>query len=442
MPVLRRVAEGVCVGLLLCACVGGSGCRRPPARPHLLLVSLDSCRADHLGAYGYHRDTSPFLDQLAAEGLRFSNAFVNTHATPPSHATILSSLYQETHRVQFNERPGRERMRLTPEVPLVQEHLQRSGYTTIGVTGGGWMSAELGFGRGFTVFDDAPLGGVGAGRLLQHVRRHLGTGKPIFAFFHTYAIHSPYSPPEPYRGLWGALPGRIEPTNENLAAMNAGQLPFTPADVRRAVALYDGEIRHTDDVLRSVFGALAELGFLDDCLVVVTSDHGEELGERGGFVHRDLLYDDLLRVPLVLWGRPVPRGKVEHSLASSIDIAPTLLAAAGVRIPERMEGRDLLAAGGVERVFAQLEDRRYAVRTADWKLILNAEPPSRELYDLRSDPQERHDVAARHPALVQALEQDLRAWKAARPRLRPSTQPPVPSSEEVEEALRALGYVE
>jgi arylsulfatase A-like enzyme len=426
--------------------IGSIACRRPAAcpaeRPHLLLISLDACRADHLGAYGYHRDTSPFLDRLAAEGLRFANAFVNTHGTPPSHATILSSLYQETHRVQHNARRGRDRMRLTVEVPLVQEQLRRSGYVTLGITGGGWMSRELGFGRGFTAFDDEPRGRVGAGRLVQHVQRHLGEGRPIFAFFHTYAVHSPYSPPEPYRRRWGEFPGVLEPTSENLAAMNAGKLPFTATDVRRIEALYDGGIRHADDALRSAFGRLAELGFLDNCLVVLTSDHGEELGERGGFLHRDLLYDDLIRVPLILWGKSVPRGRVEPGLASSVDIAPTLLAAAGVRVPELMEGHDLLAARAETAVFAQLEDRRYAVRTADWKLIVSARPPSRELYDLRSDPRERHNVARRFPAVVQSLEEDLRAWKAARPSLRPSAQPSLELSEDVKERLRSLGYVE
>jgi arylsulfatase A-like enzyme len=374
--------------------------------------------------------------------LRFSKAFVNTHSTPTSHATILSSLYQETHRVEYNARSGRDHMRLTDEVPLVQEHLRNSGYLTIGITGDGWMSRELGFARGFTVFDDRPRGRIGVVRLVKQVRQHIGDGKPIFAFFHTYAIHSPYSPPEPYQKLWGEFPGRIEPTSENLLAINAGKLAATGADISRIEALYDADIRYTDDALRSAFATLKELGFLDNCLVVITADHGEELGERGGFLHRDLLYDDLLRVPLILWRNSVPRGTVESGLASSVDIAPTLLAAAGVRVPESMEGRDLLAPGGrAKAVFSQLADRRYAVRTADWKLILNTEPPSSELYDLRSDPRERHNLADRFPALVQTFKEDLRAWKAGRPSLRPSDQPSGELSDEQRERLRSLGYL-
>ena len=438
--VMRWTALGASV--LLGAGLGTSACRRPKGRPHLLLISLDACRADHLSAYGYERETSPFLDDLAGRGLRFANAFVNTHSTPPSHATILSSLYQETHRVQYNSRSGRDLMRLTEDVPLVQEHLRRVGYTTIGITGGGWMSRELGFGRGFTVFDDKPKRDVGVGRLVNRIKEHLADGRPIFAFFHTYAIHSPYSPPEPYRKLWGEFPGLIEPTSENLLALNAGSLTGTSADVRRIEALYDGGIRYTDDTLRTAFARLQELGFLDNCLVVITSDHGEELGERKGFLHRDLLYDDLIRVPLILWGRAVPRGKVDNRLVSSVDIAPTLLTAAGVPVPELMEGHDLLSLKERAAVFSQLEGRRYAVRTIDWKLILNTNAPARELYDLRSDPGERENVAARFPAVVHALEEDLRAWKARCPSLETSAAPATELSEEQEEQLRSLGYLD
>jgi arylsulfatase A-like enzyme len=408
----------------------------------VLLISLDACRADHLSCYGYSRKTSPFLDQLAAEGLLFTNAFVNTHGTPPSHTTIFSSLYQETHRVEYNVRPGFAHYRVPNEVNLLPEHLQRHGYTTIGVTGGGWLGRQFGYSRGFSTFDDQPTPRVGAGRLAKLVRRKAQTGRPIFAFLHTYEIHSPHAPPSPYRTLWGRFPTRIEGSDENLKAINAGRLRATESDVRALQAMYDGEIRYTDDVLREMFTELAGLGFFRNALVVVTADHGEELGERGAFLHGDRLYDDLVHVPLILRGTGVPRGKVDPNLASSIDIAPTILAAAGIRADALLEGRDLLTAPAADAVFAQLASRHYSIRTHRWKLIENTEPWSLELYDLQADPREHSNVADRFPHEAQALHDRLRAWRQSRPSLRFSDPPPVELSEETRERLHALGYLD
>ena len=432
---------------ILALCCGAmiDGCSHtgPGDRPNVLLISLDACRADHLSSYGYSRQTSPFLDQLAAEGLLFSNAFANTLATPPSHTTMLSSLYQETHRVQFNARPGFARYRIPDDVTLLPEHLQRHGYTTVGVTGGGWMSSQFGYSRGFTVFDDQYFRpGVGSGRLTQLVRRHLQRGTPIFAFLHIYEIHSPHAPPPPYRTLWGSFPMRFEASDENLAAINDGRLRVTESDVRGIQAMYDGEIRYTDDALREMFAQLDGLGFFRNALVVISADHGEELGERGAFLHRGLLYDDLMHVPLILRGTGVPSGKVERSLVSSVDTAPTILAAAGIHADVPLEGRNLLATAPRDAVFAQYEGRLYSIRTRRWKLIENTQPPSFELYDLEADPRERANVVDRHRQEAQTLENRLRSWRQGLPSLRSSDSPPLEVNEEVKESLRALGYLD
>ena len=229
MPSGALVLRGITgLGLVCLMTPAFSGCREPRRPPNILLISLDACRADHLSAYGYSRKTSPFLDTLAARGVLFTNAFVNTLGTPPSHTTMLTSLYQETHRVDYRERQGFARYRIPDEITLLQEHLQRSGYTTLGVTGGGFMAGKFGYSRGFTAFDDRVKGDhVGAGRLVRMVRRHAAEGKPIFAFLHTYFIHSTYSPPPDYRRLWGQFTGRFEPSSQNLLAMNAWEMRVT-----------------------------------------------------------------------------------------------------------------------------------------------------------------------------------------------------------------------
>lgn len=348
---------------------------RPPkdrnlAQPDLLLISLDTLRADRLGAYGYDRDTSPFLDQLAAEGVRFENAFVNTHGTPPSHATLFTSTYQETHRVSHSVARGADPdHRLPPGPRLLQEVLRDAGYTTLGVTGGGFMSGDFGFDRGFDTFkEDSLIGGLGTMEKL--INRALDQPKPIFAFFHTYEIHSPYSPPSRYRDLWGKFSSQIRPTSEALRKLvwagKAGEV--TPDDLAFLNSRYDAGIRFTDDSLSDFFDRLDAMGFLDNALVIITSDHGEEFGEHGGLLHPGKLYDELLHVPLIIAGPAslgVEPGRIDDALVSTLDIAPTFYAVAGVEAPEEVVGRDLLAFGEARPrlVFTQYGDLLHGVRT-------------------------------------------------------------------------------
>jgi arylsulfatase A-like enzyme len=186
----------------------------PATKPNILLISLDALRADHLSSHGYHRRTTPFLNKLAAQGTRFSYATVNTHGTPPSHTTMFASLYQETHRVGMEALSHDDNAPLIPtEIELLPEILQRDGWTTIGVTGGAWMSAAYGFSRGFDRFSDQTEdASEGAALLVGAITRELASGRPVFAFFHTYEIHSPYRPPEAYVDLVGELTSSIRPT--------------------------------------------------------------------------------------------------------------------------------------------------------------------------------------------------------------------------------------
>ena len=418
----------------------------PP--PHILLISLDALRGDHLSCYGYDRHTTPFLDELAARGVRYSHASVNTHGTPSSHTTMLSSLYQETHRVWADPASGsRQAPSIPTEVELLQEILGREGWTTAAVTGGGWMSASYGFSRGFDFFSDGGrTADQGADLFIETLGEALATGDPVFAFFHTYQVHSPYLPPDGYRTLFGEYSGSIEATSEALRPLttSAGNR-LERDDFDFLVSQYDGEIRFLDDSLRELFGRLSKIGFLDNAVVLITADHGEEFGDHGGLLHRGSLFEELVRVPFIVWGRGVPAGVVDPTLVSTIDIVPTLLAAAGSVPLPIMEGRNVLAAQtGAwpdQRIFAQYRDALYSVRTPRFKLIEGA-GGHRMLFDLERDPRERRNIAAENPDLTARLAAELAVWRAARPRLDEQASSRTELDPDTEEQLKALGYLD
>jgi arylsulfatase A-like enzyme len=416
---------------------------------NVLLISIDALRADRLGAYGYERETSPFLDELAGRGTRFANAFVNTLATPPSHTTIFSSLYQETHRVALRKTPKPWMSRRVPEnVTLLQERLKTVGYRTVGVTEGGFMSAFYGWSRGFDAFDDDPRSVAdGVEALLRELDALEPSGGPVFAFLHTYEVHLPYVPPREYRERFSDHRGDWVADQTQI-----GTIRDSPGGIRFLSDMYDAEIRYTDDALRRLFAELEARGFLDGALVVVTSDHGEEFGDHGGISHGARLYDELVKVPLFFVGDGVPAGMVDDRMVSSVDIVPTVFARLGLDPDPRFAGGDLFARrgdGAVEgdAVYMQLADRLFAVRTRQWKLIETMKPERQtELFDLQADPGEQENLAEQQPERVAELRQRLAAWREsvprlAEPRARPGGAPRGPSKAEAER-LRALGYLE
>jgi arylsulfatase A-like enzyme len=421
----------------------------PPPLPNIFLISIDTLRPDHLGSYGYERDTSPFLDELAGEGTRFEEAVVVTHGTAPSHASMLTSLPQELHRVAYADATA---MGLPDDITMLQEYLQERGYVTLATTGGGNIGRRLGFARGFDQFNHrARKVNAGAHKMVKMIRNHSGSGQPIFAFFHTYQVHSPYQPPERYRELFGKYDSTFIPTSENLLAIiDEPRAHLSEEDLNHIEALYDAGIRFTDDTLRDLFRQLRELGFLDDVVVVVTSDHGEEFAEHGGLLHGGQLYDELLRVPLIFQGRGIAAGIIDDRRVTSLDVAPTLLGCAGLEIPAEMQGRDLLcgthAGSGdsdqevTDLAISQYGPRFYSIRTADWKYI-ESRASGIELYHLPSDPGETHNVVADHRDVALRFRSHLRRWRAQHAPHARQAAGVVDYSEEEKKDLRALGYL-
>ena len=317
-----------------------------PAGPHLLratrgyiLISIDTLRADHLGCYGYGRQTSPFLDQLAHRATLFEEAYAQFPSTLVSHMSMFTGLYPREHGVL----PPNDV--LSPAIPTLPEVFARAGLRTGGFTEGGFVSGRFGFRRGFDEFvshernQNRPI--AGTFRRAVSFLEDLKPAVPFFLFIHTYAVHTPYDAPARYsEPFWEGPPpaDAIPPTGPALvrANMNAERPPQPVIDF--LVAHYDAGIRQTDEVLRQFFGELERLGLAYDTTVIVTADHGEEFMEHGLFNHTQL-YRETLHVPLLVL-HPDQRGPVRHAgVVELVDVAPTLYELARVRNPPRQSGK-------------------------------------------------------------------------------------------------------
>ncbi len=440
----------------------------------MILISLDTLRADHLGAWGYARPTSPFLDALAAGGVRFSRAFSQSPKTAPSHMSVFTGAFPLDHGAHFDYATAPPTVHpVRDEIPTLPELMLRAGYRSAAWTGGGQVSYAAGFARGFHDFNSS-LGKLEPQKM-ESIRRWFRkhADRPCFLFLHTYQIHDPYLPPPPYDALFAdpSYDGWVVADRERLASggdrgwdtlhtafwRKTGSAVDTsligPADLQRLVDLYDGGIRFTDDVLRGFFEGLHADGLLDETLVVVFSDHGEEFLEHGGVLH-EMLYRETLHVPLIFyWPGHLPVGKVVEAQVPLVDLHATLLELAGIDRGEPTEARSLLPlieAGGrpsdravySEEPWSHLEGSHRSLRTGEYT-VYDHDRGRVELFESRSDPLEGQDLAGDRPDLVASL---LAAAAAFTDHRAAAAPPSATSARELSpediEALRALGYLE
>jgi len=463
--------------LLACGCRPGGG----EDRPNLLLISIDTLRADRLGCYGYPRDTSPHIDGLAAGGVVFNRAFSASCKTTPSHMTILTGLFPRVHNVYMWKQGPQGTFRgdtLSENVPTLAEILQDYGYANVAFTGGANVAGRMGFSRGFEIYDEA--GDTAAAcRWLEE-----NSGKKFFLFYHTYYTHDPYLPPPPYDtrydpGYAGDIPSRREMMEKTgvregekwhgiwqvMHEMFWAEVDLDdPADRRHLSALYDGAIGYVDnELIRSLLESLEKAGTLDDTLIVLTSDHGEEFLEHGRLEHNSL-YREVARVPLImrLPGK-FPAGLRIEELVRTVDILPTILDVLEIPAETFVQGVSLrpLTEGkrGLElTAYADFDDYLPPVieslRSGPWFLLLDQRlvRESRgedgvlsfvSLYNTRNDPEETADVSARHPEVTKKLLNRLRALRLENSRLRAEEAPNQLKGEmDVKnvERLKALGY--
>ncbi len=335
MPVL--VAAALAVG---CTAESDREVPRLPETRGTILISLDTLGAAHLGAYGYKRDTSPFLDALARRGVLFENAVVQYPSTLVSHMSLFSGLYPREHGVL------RELKRLAAEIQPLPELMLQGGLSTGGFTEGGYVSDKADFGRGFEVFEIGAPGGRAVettlAKGLEFLRR-VGPEQRFFLFLHTYAVHPPYEPPEEYRELFWSEP---EPADRDVSArlvrdVYMGRRTVAPGELNYLVSQYDGLVRYLDDSLSSFFEALEHDGRLNDTTVILTSDHGEEFLEHGALGHYQV-YPQTLFVPLIVLHPGVEPGRRVTELVELVDLLPTLCDLSSIRCPEGLSGESLV----------------------------------------------------------------------------------------------------
>lgn len=438
---------------------GCDASRTEPPKPirKIVLVSLDTLRADHLGIYGYARDTSPRIDTFAGQSFVFDRTLSPAPNTPPSQMSMMTSLYPGRHG--FTGKGDK----LAPGIETLAGRLRQAGLRTAGFVDGGYLHPAFGFGRGFESYDHE--GGGLAGILPRALSWLDANGdEPFFLFLHTYDIHAPYLSPPPFRGLFHDQPytGDLVPSVERLDALFLAQAELDPIELQHLVDSYDEGIRYADAQIGRLFDHLEQSGRLEDTLVILTSDHGEEFGEHGSVIHWQLYFQPNLRVPLLLR----PPGGIEGPMrivdqAELIDILPTLLAMAGAAPLEAAQGRSLVPTmlGGREGGRTPLQrDEFERIAFAWWpdpeqlplrslvlddlQLIFNDYAPGRdELYDLAKDPMAQRNLAAESPALVARLRKlGRQGMLDNQPNRAPEQGREGILDPEVHEQLKALGY--
>jgi len=407
---------------LTTGCGGGQGSVPSPDR--VVLVTIDTLRADHVGSYGAKRAHTPNFDTVAATGVRFENAIAPTPLTLPSHASLMTACDPPAHGVRHNAT-----YRLGDGIPTLAEHLRSAGFATAAFVGAFVLDGRFGLDRGFDVYDDRMEGRrsaqVGfaertADEVVDAALRWLQGAPPrFFLWVHFYDPHAGYAPPPGFASAF-------------------------------ASHLYAGEIAFVDAQLGRLLGEIEGRWPAGRTLVAVTSDHGESLGEHGEETHSYSIYDATQRVPLVLRGPGLPGGRVVPSQVRLVDVAPTLLAAAGAAPLPGVDGRDLRPLiedrDPTERI-AYLETLAtrldygwsplFGLRDGRFKYIRAPRP---ELYDLQSDPSELRNLATTEPDVTARLD-GLLAQRLAALADRPATGGEVVLEAADRRRLRQLGYV-
>jgi len=424
---LRCVATaGLVLAALSLACAEPA---RP--RPNLLFISIDTLRADHLGAWGYGRATSPHIDAFAREAVVFENAQAQSSWTLPTLASLMTSLHSSTHRCWNLANP------LGEDYETLAELLHTAGWKTAAVASHVFLARRYQLDQGFASYDVSlvkqnALKSHAAVTSPQVTQKGLGwlaqrrdQPEPWFLWLHYFDPHALYLTHEGISEAFGT---------------------------RRQSDLYDGEIAFTDRAIGHLLAGLASLGMAERTVVVLFADHGEEFGDHGGSAHGHSLHRELLHIPLIVRAPGLAAHRVSAAVRQ-VDVMPTVLELLGLPIPEHLEGTSLVPAMRGEPlpdlpVLGELRQsplhRSDSLQRAGWKLLVDRARKRVALYDLTHDPGEHEDLAASHPERVREMRDELEALKAGAQRKAGSYRKPerltLPDDER--ESLRQLGYVE
>lgn len=453
-----------CVGKILPVLlfVLAFGCSRSEP-PHLIFVSVDTLRADHLGCYGYERETSPAIDAFAREGTLFRRATAQRGSTLPSLASIMTSLHPVSHGVRSNSQ------RFSSEELSLAEFLSSHGYTCAAFFGSTVVALQTW--EGFEVIKVAKNDMTVTSDALAWLENNVD--KRVFLWVHYFAPHTPYAPPRSMKNPFiSEYSGSINGSVDTLASIMLGDREMSEADLDYLVSLYDTEILLDDMLMNQILTKLDDLGMSENSLVVFTADHGEELYQHNRyFKHQASTHMNVLHIPLIFrWPGSIARGRQIDDVVESIDIAPTILQLMGFEIPQVFQGKSLMPLlngdNATERpAYSEWRDKILSITTPKYHYIYNPtnyDPPmhnkthlkmfnvevrpvyqvdAEELYDLTEDPLEQSNIISREPDTAKELRGRLLEWKRQFGwKFDGGTKnPQMPA--ELQKELQALGYV-
>ncbi len=407
-------------------------------KPNIVLLGIDSLRADHLSSYGYTRLTSPHLDNIAKQGTLFENTFSAHVPTTSAYASMLTGRdCFGTQVVALRHQGG-----LRKDVRTLAEMLKTEGYNTTCVGFSGNPSS-----RGFDKYLEFPgWGSWNEGRspkaqnlndvTIPEINRLAKSDKPFFLFLRHMDPHAPYLPPAPYERMF-YHGNETDPKNKTMKPVMdfkpfrdffASWMPPGITDKDYVIAQYDGAIAYMDACIQTIFNTLEAKGIMDETIIVINGDHGETLYEHECWFDHHGIYDNVLHVPLIVrYPGKVPAGKRIKGFNQHKDLVPTLIELANIKVKDKFDGRSLMKLVGDEEASFESEFyitectwmRKHGWRTPQWKLIVALEPdfhfkPEVELYNLIEDPQENNNLAQKYPDVVELLRKRMDAYIARR----------------------------
>jgi arylsulfatase A-like enzyme len=445
-------------------------------RPNIILISIDTLRADHLGCYGYERPTSPMIDRFAKQAVKFNSTYSQSSWTLPSHMSIMTSQYPHIHKIETG------RHSLADSKTTIAEVLSKAGYKTQAFISWVYVSKKYGFDHGFDQFvellppahrvDSSTHWSIKAQSVTDNALSWLNKEhtEPFFLFLHYFDPHIDYEPPAPYDTMFdqsykGNAKGTFEWLHTYISGVHKEPKQIGKRDLQYITALYDGEIRYTDKHIGRLLEGIDNSLGLKNCLVILTSDHGEELNDHGSMEgHQWTLYQEVIHVPLLI---RFPSKRHASMAVSSpvelIDIAPTILDYLQIPLPEDFQGKSLMGLMENPEIYTSdrpvfAETKRHTIKQSiirhPYKLIHTSPltkgkngmpvPENFEFYDIQKDPREQNNILTKSPLVATELAVELRSWMTSSPRLPNDQSKPaeVQLSPKEIERLRSVGYVD
>ncbi len=432
-------------------------------KPNIILIISDALRPDHLGCYGYSRNTSPNIDRIAREGIIFNRAYAQGNWTLASTSTLFTSLHPTSHNALSRKRI------LPKEAKTLIENLKVAGYKTAGFSNSPFFMENFGLRQGFDYFYTGQSNfiwklhffviGKISNRLLMLKDKNLtmqtiswiksNSSQKFFIYLHYMATHAPYRIPKAYEKIYVKedIPDRIYLPSRHSVEIN-------PAQKENLLDRYDGTIRFVDDEIGKLLDLLQSLDLKENTLLIIAADHGEAFGEHGNWGHGRTLYQETIKIPLIIWYPEIPCNQmVSNELVGLVDIKPTILNIVGIKQSEIYQGKDLISRitkenslyqqkGSREEIFSEGRPKvRCIITSTNWKLISNETEGKIELYNLEQDPQEKHNVFNLYPEIAKNLQERLTARfkEFEKQALKPAK---ASISAETRRRLKSLGYIQ